>query len=398
MADPDPAAAPDLATVLNNHDRVKRSTDIPLFYGIKGKDNVSAQQLVDRIDRAAVIANWDRKTADGDAGIAAGLVAGAKRRCDELYLCLREKAMSWYHTLEDIPGFNSNDWNEITREFLEAYAPKYTARTLCVSLQELRQRGEENVQDFYNRVSDSFRNAYQVKHDDLRNFTGPAIDRGTATVAQANAINLAGVQKMQRNMMNTIFLGGLREELRSKVLEDETEIGDIRSSVKRARALEILVNEKRIKGTVIASLTEGEEKESDSLEKEDSLQEKIRAAVAAIKLEEEEEQMIAALGSNDLRNKLNRGKTSARRGGYQNSNRGGGDYKPNGVFVCWYCNISGHTQVQCRKRQAEGGSFVTRGKNLVVHAITSQTSEYQKIQTETRPSYGPTAFLKACLN
>lgn len=307
--------------------------------------------------------------------------------------------MSWYHTLEDIPGFDSNDWNEITKEFLEAYAPKYTARTLCVSLQELRQRGEENVQDFYNRVSDSFRNAYQVKHDDLRNFTGPAADRGTATEAQANKMNLAGVQKMQRNIMNTIFLGGLREDLRSKVLEDETEIGDIRSSVKRARALEILVNEKRTKGTVIASLTEGEEKESDSLEKEDSLQKKIRAAVAAIRLEEEEEQMVAALSSNDLRNKLNRGKTPARRGGYQNNNRGGGgDYKPNGVFVCWYCNISGHTQVQCRKRQAEGGSFVSRGKNLVVHAITSQTSEYQKTQTETRPSYGPTAFLKACLN
>ena len=90
-----------------------------------------------------------------------------------------------------------------------------------------------------------------------------------------------------------------------------------------------MVNEKRVKGTVIASLAEEEEKESDSLGKEDSLHEKIKAAVAAIKLEEEEEQMIAALGSADLRHKLNRGKTPARRGGYQNNTRGGGYFKPN---------------------------------------------------------------------
>ena len=59
--------------------------------------------------------------------------------------------MSLYHTLEDIPGFDFNNWDDLKKEFLEAYTPKYTARTLCVSLQELRQRGEENVQDFYNR-------------------------------------------------------------------------------------------------------------------------------------------------------------------------------------------------------------------------------------------------------
>ena len=128
----------DLVVALNNHDRVTRSTDIPLFYGIKEKDNVSAQQLVDRIDRAAVIANWDCPTANDDAGRMADLAAGARRRCDELYLCLREKAMSWYHTLEDIPGFDSNNWEDLKKEFLEAYLPKYTARTLCVSLQELR--------------------------------------------------------------------------------------------------------------------------------------------------------------------------------------------------------------------------------------------------------------------
>ncbi len=63
--------AANIATVLNNHDGVRRSTDIQLFLGIKEKDNVSAQQRVDRIDQVTVIAGWDQLPAI-DAGMAAG--------------------------------------------------------------------------------------------------------------------------------------------------------------------------------------------------------------------------------------------------------------------------------------------------------------------------------------
>ena len=100
VADPDA-----LATALTNHDRTRRSTDIPLFYGKEG-DTVKPQQLLDRIEAAADIANWDKPVGD-DAGLAVGLgrTAGAKRRCDELYLCLRDRSISWFHTLPNIPGY-----------------------------------------------------------------------------------------------------------------------------------------------------------------------------------------------------------------------------------------------------------------------------------------------------
>ena len=384
----------DLDTALHNHDRVKRSTDIPLFYGNKQKDNVSAQQLVDRIDRAAIIAKWDQSI--GAVGnydeiaiaTAAGEVAGAKRRCDELYLCLRDKAMSWYHTLDDTPDVDPNLWTDLRKEFLEAYAPRYTARTLCVSLQELRQRGEENVQDYYNRVSDAFRTAYQIKQDNLRNFTGTADERGGATEEEAHTINLAGVQKMQRHMMNTIFLGGLREELRSKVLEDENEIEDIRASVKRARALEILVHEKATKGSVITSVKENEEPSE-----EDSFQEKIRAAMAIMRTQEEEEQIVAA-----FRAQTKPQKGAFRQGGPPRTTRSGSDWKTSKTMVCWYCNITGHTQVQCRKRQAEGGKFVSHKQGTAIHTIEDHPESYTRNDTPEIPAYGPMDFMKACLN
>ena len=56
-------AGPQLAQALNDHDRAKRSTDIPLFYGQIGKDTIAARLLIVRINDAGAIANWnnDRK-------------------------------------------------------------------------------------------------------------------------------------------------------------------------------------------------------------------------------------------------------------------------------------------------------------------------------------------------
>jgi len=53
---PNPAAQPGLAQALNDHDRMKRSTDITLFYARREKDTVLPRILIDRIEDAAEIA------------------------------------------------------------------------------------------------------------------------------------------------------------------------------------------------------------------------------------------------------------------------------------------------------------------------------------------------------
>ena len=50
-----------LAEALTQHDKVRRSIDIPLFYGRKDKDSISPHQLLERINRAKRVANWTRK-------------------------------------------------------------------------------------------------------------------------------------------------------------------------------------------------------------------------------------------------------------------------------------------------------------------------------------------------
>ncbi len=199
-----------LQAALLNHDRVRRTTDIPLFYGRKNKDTIQPQQYIERLEKAARVAQWPDD----------------QRRCDEFTLSLRENALSWYNTLDNIIGFNKNNWNDLKAKFLEAYAPKYSAKALCICFQDLRQKSDETVQDFYNRVSDTFRNAYQVKPEQ----------------AHANEILLQGVTRMQLLMLNTMFLGGLKEDIHNRVLEEGPTHPD--NSVKLAREIESIINDR----------------------------------------------------------------------------------------------------------------------------------------------------------
>ena len=111
-APPDPAALAALAA----HDRIRKTTDIPLFFGNKAKETVTPQQLIERLEMAATVATWNTD----------------ERKCAEFYLCLREDALSWYNSLGHIIGFDVKIWADVKREFLAAYAPKYSARALCI--------------------------------------------------------------------------------------------------------------------------------------------------------------------------------------------------------------------------------------------------------------------------
>jgi hypothetical protein len=172
------AGAQNIQQVLIQHDRVRRSTDIPLFYGRKDKDTISPQQLVARLEKASRVAGWD------------GPANPDLRKMDEFYLSLRDDALSWYNTLDNIFNFNKENWNNLKTKFLEAYAPKYTAKMLCICFQDLRQKPDETVQRFYNRVTDTFRNArsHGYLQRQLAWFYAGSVQRDHATGCRQDAM------------------------------------------------------------------------------------------------------------------------------------------------------------------------------------------------------------------
>ena len=48
-----------MAAALQGHNCLRRSTEMPLFYGRKDKDTISAHLFIDCIETAAQVANWD---------------------------------------------------------------------------------------------------------------------------------------------------------------------------------------------------------------------------------------------------------------------------------------------------------------------------------------------------
>jgi hypothetical protein len=237
-----------LAQALIQHDRVRWTSDIPLFYGRKDKDTITPQQLIYRLKKASRVVGWDN------------LAQPDVRKTDEFYLSLRDNALSWYNTLDNIFGFNKEIWQDLKEKFLEAYAPQYSAKALCICFQDLRQKSDESVQKFYNRITDTFRNAFLTKPDHTITYIGNLYNNNQL---ECNEIMLQGVNRMQWLMLNTIFLGGLREEIRTRVLEEGPTEPD--ESAKLAREIESINDKKRERGFHITEVisTGGEEDGND---------------------------------------------------------------------------------------------------------------------------------------
>jgi hypothetical protein len=318
-------AAAQIQQALITHDRVRRTTDIPLFYGRKGKDTIEPQQYIERLERAATVAQWPDD----------------KRRCDEFVLSLRDNALSWYNTLNNIIGFNKEVWNELKKKFHEAYAPKYSAKALCICFQDLKQKNDETVQDFYNRVLNIFPNAYQSKPAHTTTYMGTL--HGAITQAQADEIMGQGVTRMQLLMLNTMFLGGLREEIRNRVLKDGPTEPD--ASMKAAREIESILNgKKKEKGVYITSIEEEEEPEDGRDVGE---------------VDEEEATQLQAV--NAILRKKGRPQYRFRvwpRGGLQMGFDGTGPwdgFNRTGAVICFFCNKPVHRIAQCRAKAAGRG-------------------------------------------
>jgi Retrotransposon gag protein len=132
-------AGQNLAQVLNDHDRTKRSTDIPLYYGQPNRDTIAAHLLIVCVTDAGAIAGWDNA-----------------RKLLEFKMCLRDKAVGWFEGLTE-DGVYTDNSDTIKAEFLEIYEPKYSAKKTCANFTNLTQKSEETINDYTYRVQMAYK-------------------------------------------------------------------------------------------------------------------------------------------------------------------------------------------------------------------------------------------------
>jgi len=297
-------ANPNIGAQLGQHDLTKRATELPLFYGRKEKETCSALYLVRRLENAARVANWDDQ-----------------RKCREFYATLRDNALKWWDNLSTHQVHEEN-WDQVKEAFLKVYEVKYSAKVTCTNLADLIQRPNEGVHDFYLRISDSCRKLFLSRPDALK-AVRQALPAGLAD-ADARKLKLEGLEDDEMFIKHQLFIGGLREELRTKVIEANK--NSLSESVYFAVDLETVLNER-----------------------------KGRTNVSAISEERSEEE-------NNQVNALHQKKFFKR-----------GPPKANSATVCRYCKKNGHFQKDCRSRIRDKAPMVdANGKAYrKVHAMDS---------------------------
>ena len=167
---------------------------------------------------------------------------------------------------------------------------------------------------------------------------------------------------MQLLMLNTMFLGGLKEEIRNRVLKDGPT--ERENSVKAAREIETILNDKKKdKGVFITSI-----EEEDELEDGTDMGE----------VDKDEAAHLQAL--NEIMRRQGRPQYRFRvrpRGGSQTGFDGIGlkdGLNGTGAIICFFCNKPGHRIAQCRAKAAGRGRGGGGGRGRRVATVEEGNS------------------------
>lgn len=336
-----PAAQQHAQDALLHHDRVRRSTDLPTFHGILGKDSISARDLITRFENAATIAKWE----------------AAEKKCQEFFMLLRDDALVWWASMKDYKT-DTKDWNAVKAQFIKKFEPKSTAKTSCANLIELAQKPGESAIKFHFRLFRIYERLCEARPPAMYDVTlAPAV-AAAATAAEQRDIKKEGIEDMEMFIKHQLFLAGLREPLRSEVMkEGKATLGE---AVDFADELE--------------SIYRKNERTINLVERNDNV-----AAVSAgdvAEIEDLDDDELEAV--NFIRRKAGK-KPLYRKGHASRSNGSNGNNGSNGGgFKCRYCQKMGHMQKVCKSRIRDRAPMVdANGKPFTkrINAVSDKDDE-----------------------
>ena len=103
MAQPAAAAAATAAQqqahlqALGAHDKIRQSSELPLFYGNRTRDTISATNLIYHLENSGSITKW----------------VTDKCKCKEFYTILRDNALTWWYSLKHHQNLDKKTWAQV---------------------------------------------------------------------------------------------------------------------------------------------------------------------------------------------------------------------------------------------------------------------------------------------
>jgi len=181
---------------------------------------------------AGAIARWSGGAGDTETAEqwleAVTTVRGIKSWSEEqarkaMIFNLRGEARTWYQTMvQDVDGEAVNTLASFTKAFLERFRTLKTPSEVISMISNLKQKGGESVQAFWDRVNNSFFEATKKEMADIEG--DEAAKKATRVFARA--------------LSQKFFVAGLNQDLQRLISPQLTELEDSKALIKKCVELE----------------------------------------------------------------------------------------------------------------------------------------------------------------
>jgi len=353
---------------------------LPLWSG--QKDAFTAEQWLERIDRARDAAHWDAATT-----------------MSFVFNALRGKALVWYNALTSW-GFDKNDWTSFSTAFLRTYGTTKTVRTAALQLSDVKQLSGESAVEYYARVIQIIDDIQSMAPVPLPLptvvWTRPMTEAaGFAAIAadikatQAQHLLTAGAKDAYRRLGMQIFIAGLKPLLRTELMKANPQ--SMREAFDAVVDAERMMAEPQKSGGQRAQLCpidgEGDE-DFDRAEGDGGVEEDSELAELAA-INHKQKQLKKKIA---LRKKKAGNGNKPPKGSHNSNNReatpkgaGGRDDRPK----CRFCQAPGHMQANCDQRKAAGAPLVDQyGRPFQQGGVHGVTSGMQQLLNNPPPTHG----------